>query len=116
MRSPAPKNRHVVATQDATQKRDWRGVQHRRVYVHFYLPGVALHAFYAVVATFKIARCATRKAQIYFPPPHAVLLGELLRRLCYVLGDHMQTSHFPRDSAINYSLSLLFSSPFFFSR
>lgn len=103
-------------TQGAAQKRDWRGVQHIVVryvhfYVHFYLLGVALHAFYTAVATFKIARCATRKAQIYFPPPHAaVLLGGLLRRLCYVLGDHMQTPHFPR---LGYKLFSLFSFPFF---
>lgn len=59
--------------------------------------GVALHAFYAAVATFKIARCTTRKAQIYFLLPRGPgdsFVGYAARR--YTLPQTVQASQFPR--------------------
>lgn len=70
------------------------------LYVHFYLPGrrsAALHALYIAVATFKIACCTTRRAQIYSPPPHTSS-----RRFLRVVPWSL---HSPRDHA-NTAVSL----------
>jgi len=87
------------ATRGSARRNAFRdGFADFALYVHFYLSGrlsAVFHALYVAVVTFKIARCTTRRVQIYFPLPHTSSY-RLLRVGCTVV---LWSLHSPRDHA-----------------